>query len=241
MERLHGRLFPLRNERAGRGRRPRSAPRRHAPFPGSATFSDRELRPFVNGAKTAKTRMLRRERCSLLPRPSVGESDGEMAHAGARSGRGPRRHFGVIAVAGAAGACPRGEQASPRPGHGENTGPRVPRPSFSRHDPEEPSRRASAETKSVSGSRDGWRDRSPEVLHFGVSWPELYRMNGRKHAGNETRFPEVNMQPRDPRRSDRAGRTAAFPASGRRADPMDHHCGLQRRQEHFIRTVFLEQ
>lgn len=113
VERLHGRLFPLRNERAGRGRRPRSAPRRHARFPGSATFSDRELRPFVNGAKTAKTRKLRRERCSLLPRPSVGESDGEMAHAGARSGRGPRRHFGVIAVAGAAGACPRGEQASP--------------------------------------------------------------------------------------------------------------------------------
>lgn len=113
MERLHGRLFPLRNERAGRGRRPRSAPRRHARFPGSATFSDRELRPFVNGAKTAKTRKLRRERRSLLPRPSVGESDGEMAHAGARSGRGPRRHFGVIAVAGAAGACPRGEQASP--------------------------------------------------------------------------------------------------------------------------------
>lgn len=106
VERLHGRLFPLRNERAGGGRRPRSAPRRHARFPGSATFSDRELRPFVNGAKTAKTR-------KLLPRPSVGESDGEMAHAGARSGRGPRRHFGVNAVAGAAGACPRGEQASP--------------------------------------------------------------------------------------------------------------------------------
>lgn len=76
---------------------------------------------------------------------------------------------------------------------------------------------------------------------FGVSWPELYRMNRRKHAENETRFPEVNMQPRDPRRPDRAGRTAAFPASGRRADPMDHDCGLQRRQEHFIRTVFLEQ
>lgn len=113
VERLHGRLFPLRNERAGRGRRPRSAPRRHARFPGSATFSDRELRPFVNGAKPAKTRKLRRERRSLLPRPPVGESDGEMAHAGARSGRGPRRHFGVIAVAGAAGACPRGEQASP--------------------------------------------------------------------------------------------------------------------------------
>lgn len=117
----------------------------------------------------------------------------------------------------------------------------MPRPSFSRHDPEEPSRRASDETKSVSGSQDGWKDRSPEVLHFGVSWPELYRMNRRKHAEDETRFPEVNMQPRDPRRPDRAGRTAASPASGRRADPMDHDCGPQRRQEHFIRTVFLEQ
>lgn len=46
----------------------------------------------------------------------------------------------------------------------------------------------------MPGSQDWQKDRSQEVLHFGVSWPDFYRTNRRKHAENETYFPKVKTE-----------------------------------------------